>query len=99
MNIKAQRACPIGWILNQDYGVCYKISTKELARSWSEAKATCESYSAELTSFKDETEKKSIEKVLKGNINTQFWLGGTRRLSDFAWVWSDLRTYIPNSLM
>jgi hypothetical protein len=75
------------------------VSIGDQSRSWSDAKSTCETLQAELAYYKDNGEKVILERSLRGNINSLFWLGGTRRVSDGAWVWSDLKTYIPASLM
>ncbi|RNA20258.1 macrophage mannose receptor 1-like, partial [Brachionus plicatilis] len=88
--INAQRSCPVGWILNEQYGSCYKIGVAVLARNWYQARVACQSFGAELASIKDTGDRDYLVEFVNNNQNKEFWLGGYRRLSDSAWVWTEL---------
>ncbi len=85
---KAQRLCPIGWIVNEQQASCYKSAINNLATSWPQAEATCESINALLTSVRNKNEKDFLERFVNSNVNKKFWIGGHKRSSDNSWVWT-----------
>lgn len=76
--------------MNEQYGSCYKIGVAVLARNWYQARVACQSFGAELASIKDTGDRDYLIEFVNNNFNKEFWLGGQRRQSDGAWVWTEL---------
>lgn len=83
-------------MVNQDYGACYKVGIKDLARTWSDARLACQSYLADLVSIEDAGEKIIFERLVKGSVTGSFWIGGYKRTPDNLWVWADTNKKIQS---
>jgi hypothetical protein len=51
--IKADRECPVGWVINQNYSYCYKVGVANQAKTWEAARDACKSYGGDLLSITD----------------------------------------------
>lgn len=95
--INSQRACPIGWIINQEGLTCYKIAIQSLSADWYSARLSCQSFKADLLSISNSNEQEYLSRLINSNAYDNFWIGGKRRPSDQAWLWVDSNTYIDQS--
>jgi hypothetical protein len=50
---KADRECPVGWVINQNYSYCYRVGVANQAKTWEAARDACKSYGGDLLSITD----------------------------------------------
>ena len=51
--VKADRECPVGWVINQNYSYCYRVGVANQAKTWEAARDACKSYGGDLLSITD----------------------------------------------
>ena len=74
--------CKPGW--SYFGGICY--STSQTCKNWTEAQKTCQSYSANLISVRNQEENVYIQHRLNG---AKGWIGLSDRDTEGTFVWAD----------
>ena len=77
--------CKPGW--SYFGGICY--STSQTCKNWTEAQKTCQSYSANLISVRNQEENVYIQHRLNG---ARGWIGLSDRDTEGTFVWADNQT-------
>ena len=77
--------CKPGW--SYFGGICY--STSQTCKNWTEAQSTCQSYSANLISVRNQEENVYIQHRLNG---ARGWIGLSDRDTEGTFVWADNQT-------
>ena len=74
--------CKPGW--SYFGGICY--STSQTCKNWTEAQKTCQSYSANLISVRNQEENVYIQHRLNG---AKGWIGLSDRDTEGTFIWAD----------